>query len=138
MKRRGYTLLELVMVLAVLALVMSVVLIRYTAIQQRELDVFLKDLRFARSYAVSDQQSVRVQFNLDDDSYAIYDSKGSLLLSKEFQNVDLQKLYHIDSNMIIKPSGAFSKCGHIELMFQGKPYKLNFTVGVARFTLRTP
>lgn len=138
MKKSGYTLLELVVVLGILGILLSVVLLRQVQIKDRELDDMLEDLRFARTYAVTYGEEVKVSFDLAGDSYSITNAGSEVLLSKQLQKVDLRSFHHIGATVGIKPTGAFSKCGHIELSHAGKSYKLNFTVGIARFTLVAP
>ncbi len=138
MKRSAYTLLELIVVLGILAIVLGVVLLKQTSLHQRELDVLMEDLRFARSYAVSQSRTVVLQFNTGTETYTISELSGAELIKKTLKTVDLKSLHFIPSSFYIYPSGAFSKCGHILLTHSGKPYKLNFTVGVARFTLQSP
>lgn len=134
--KKGFTLLELVLVLGILTLLLGVVVLSFTGLQDRELDRMLEDLHYARTYAVSNQKIVRFSFDCDTNSYLIAEQEsGRELKSRTLQSVKLIKPFHLTNPLLIYPTGAFSRCGHLVVENRGKFMKLNFTVGVARFTL---
>lgn len=138
MKRKGFTLLEMVIVLDILSIMLGVAVLSITMVQERELDHMLEDLRFARTYAVAHQKSVRVHFDTDNNSYRVVSEDGSELLARQLRRITMDKPRHIGNTLVIYPTGAFSKCGHIPISYGAKSLYLNFTVGVARFTVTEP
>ncbi len=139
MKRKGFTLLELLVVLGIMSIVLGIAGLAIYQKNDRELDEMLEDLRFARAYAVSHQKTVAVEFDSTNNRYCIYEQKtGTPLMERELQHVQLKDPHYIGDTLLIRTTGSFSKCGHIELNYKNRELRLNFTVGVARFTLTEP
>lgn len=137
--RKGFTLLELVIVLGIMAIVLGIAVLNVSAHSHREMDTMLEDLRFARTYAVSNQKAVEILFDINADTYHIREQNSKKeLIYRRLTKVDLIELKHIHNPLIIYSTGAFSKCGHILFSYQNKEQRLNFTVGVARFTITAP
>lgn len=138
MKRSGYTLLELVVVIGIIGIVLSVVGLRIWSNASREVDMILSDLRFARTYAVSSQESVQIHFDKDADGYQILSNEGTVLKERALQHVDLVSFHWISPTQTVYATGAYEKCGHIVFTFLGETYRLNFTVGIADVTVGNP
>lgn len=135
MNKRGYTLLELVVVLGILGIMLAVVTIQIGAFQKNEVEEMLSDYRFARAYAVSNQTAVHIHYDLESDSYKIV-AGDQTLHTRTLNDIDLLQMHHIENPVVIYRTGAFSKAGSMDITYKGKPSKITFTVGIARFNER--
>lgn len=130
--KRGFTLIELIVVVSILAVLLAVVSVRIVTLQKNEVDLLLSDLRYARTTAVSTQETVKVTFDIENDAYSI-SRQDHILVQRTLEDIDIIRLNYIDNPLVIYATGAFSKSGNMEIQYLGKPSKITFTVGVARF-----
>lgn len=134
-KRLGYTLIELIVVIAILGIVMTIVVPNtnfFKSIQESlEIKELRRDMLYARNKAILDSQDYRITFNLEDNNYTIDRSIGSsriVLIRKSFEHGTVLSSRDGGNEIIFKANGTIGKSHSIYFNNRlGDMYKLSVT-----------
>lgn len=121
-KVRGYTLVELIVVIALIAIVLSIAIpsirVIFITSEKKELMEFKRDLIFARNSAVMENSIYTIEFNLEKNQYSMIRGKGiNKIVTKEKKFVNGIKLKNdnLDHYVTFYATGSPEKAGTIEL-----------------------
>ena len=115
MKRRAFTLIELIIVLAIISISFVVLVFRFSIIDkigaESEIKTFVNDYSYARDKALSTGKDIEINF--EGNSYTIidliYDEDGNNLISKQVVDTkrDLKYIKSLDINEITFYSNGY-------------------------------
>lgn len=139
--KRGYTLIELLMVVALISLFLAIAVPRFSFVhairEKQEIKYLYKDLLYARNKAVVEKKIINFDVDLVKNSYRI--SEGT----KEIKNVKLENGVVlegcINQNMIFNSMGSTSGNTAQTITFRTKSgdwYEITIPVATPNITLR--
>lgn len=131
MNKKGYTLLELLIVIFILGLILNIIVYRFEIIKKvilyYELEGIKEDIKHVKNKAISSNKSYRFQIDRERNSYFISTSKNGKII-KEYEkklNGNVVKInrtnFPHNNRIIIKSTGVPNTGGTIYL----KDYKGN-------------
>lgn len=121
-KRKGYTLVELIVVIALIGIVLSIsipsIKIIFTTSEKKELMEFKRDLIFARNSAVMENKVYSIDLDIVENQYFIRKSNKNgqkLIKKKKFVNGIVLKEDNLGHNVTFYSTGSVEKAGTIRL-----------------------
>ena len=120
---RGFTLIELIMVISILSIVLLIPVFKGNIIcdykEKKELKEFKNDISYARNKAIIESIEYCVDMRPDDNSYIIFKHgfPKTVVKKKEFTNgIRIKYTNIVDDEIIFGHSGAPDKSGTISLI----------------------
>lgn len=121
-KIKGYTLVELIVVIALIGIVLSIAIpsikMVFSTSEKKELMEFKRDLIFARNSAVMENGIYSIELNIVKNQYSVINHKVSdkkLVKKKEFVNGIILEADNLDHHVTFYPTGSVEKAGSIKL-----------------------
>lgn len=142
MKQKGFTLLEMLLVLFAISVLSVVTHFNVTSLHEKQkVEQFLKqfsnDILYMQQLAIKRQQHYTLRWFKEKQMYYISESKTDLLIVKREYDKDVQMDLHTFPNpMTYNPSGNINRGGTILLSYRGYEYEIVFQLGRGRFTYR--
>ena len=143
--KRGYTLIELIVVIALIGIVLSVAIPSFTIMsrtaEKKELMEFKRDLIFTRNSAVMDNQVYYFKINDVENQYTIFkntkEGKSIIIKKKKLVNGIILKTNNLSNEVAFYPTGSPNKAGTIELSNKkGEKIYITITPATGKISLK--
>lgn len=117
----GYTLVEIILVLALMGIVASIVSpsVKIISTYREEIEIkeLKKDIMFTRNKAIMEKSIYTMTLNRKENKYSIYNtSKGFLVKEKNLRDGIVIVADNFNQSIVFYPTGAPRKAGSIRLM----------------------
>ncbi|WJE24083.1 competence type IV pilus minor pilin ComGD [Bacillus cereus] len=142
MKQKGFTLLEMLLVLFAISVLSVVTHFNVTSLHEKQrVEQFLKqfsnDILYMQQLAIKRQKHYTLRWFKEKHMYYISESETGFLIAKREYDKDVQIDLHTFPNpMTYNPSGNINRGGTILLFYRGYKYEIVFQLGRGRFTYR--
>ena len=132
-RKRGYTLVELLVVLAILAIVLSIgmpsIRIIFNTSEKKELMEFKRDIIFARNSSIVENCAYTLLLDVEKNGYRIK-KENKTIKNIKFSHGIVLKSSNFGASVYFTATGAPSKAGTISLTNRKKD-KIQITINVA-------
>ncbi|MGM7681546.1 competence type IV pilus minor pilin ComGD [Cytobacillus sp. Hm23] len=136
---RGYTLIEVMIVLAIVSIMASVSVLQINPlIEKRKVAHFFaqleNDIFYAQIYALSNQKSITLLFsNQDSTYYVLSNGMSSPIMQRSFDKGFNIEKGTLGLSISFRSNGAISQAGTLIVNHHDKKYKVVFLLGKGRF-----
>lgn len=139
-KNKGYTLIELIVVLALFSLLLTIAIPNSKAFksynQNKQLRILEKDLRQARNTAIIENKTIRVYFSSQKNSYIIEYNSGEKILQREFSNGVEIKDTSNTATIQFNSNGRAGIAGTIKIKKGSEDYEVAVAPVISKISLR--
>lgn len=142
-KEKGYTLIELIIVLAIFSLVLTIALPNSKAFktynQNQQLRLLEKDLRQARNTAIIENRPIFIEFLIEKNAYVIKYSESNRIIERTLDNGVKFTTMNVSGNVNtvkFNPDGRPAHTGTVNIKKGSENYELVIAPVISKITIK--